>query len=134
MISEPVLMKAIGKLMAMPYFPVSENLVKLALLDELPEIVENDQQLDWLIRRVTHLYKQWPGLSEIRAVYCWTFKPRDGVNVYSGVYPDGIPSERPAAPLALPPARATTGLTADPEFEAKVRSLAALKKMPGRVK
>jgi hypothetical protein len=133
MVSGPALTKALSKLMAMPFFPLQEPLVKMAVAEELPTIAATDEQLEWLIQRVTRLFNQWPGLSEIRAVYCSKFRPLDGVTVYSGVYPDGIPSERAAAPPppALPPGH---DFTADPEFENELKSLSKLKQFPGRAK
>jgi hypothetical protein len=106
--------------------------LKLAVMEDLPEIVANDEQLAWLIRRATALYNQWPGLSEIRAVYCSKFRPRDGIEVNSGVYLDGIPSERAAAPvLALPVLPPGHSFTADLELENRMRSLGKLKSFPG---
>lgn len=131
MISEQALLVAAGRLLAMPFCPADE-LVKMAILDELPEIVEDDDQLRWLIARVLKLYNQWPGLSEIRAVYCSKFRPRDGVEVYSAVYPEGIPSEQPEILPALPPPRATKELTGDAKFEAELQRLAKLKQFPKR--
>lgn len=129
MISTEILYGAVGNLMAMPFFP-SEPLVKMAVLNELPQIVQTDAQLLWLIRRVTQLYNAWPGTSEIRAVYCSKYRPLDGIEVYSSVYPDGIPSERqagePAWP-ALPPGR----VTADLEFDRKLQAVAKVKQFPG---
>ena len=142
MISESVLALALGRLMALPFFP-SDHLVKAAVLEELQQMVANDEQLEWLIRRVTGLYKEWPGLSEIRAVYCSRFRPRDGVEVYSGVYPDGIPSERLESPpassnlrlnsagqLALPPGDAP--ISADPKVEKAVEIAIAVVKLKNR--
>lgn len=121
---------AMGRLMAMPFFP-TDQLVKLAVADEINAIAATDEQLEWLIRRVTVLFSQWPGLSEIRAVYCSRFKPVDGIEVYSGVYPDGIPPERPVlapVPKGLPPGHVAT---ADVEFDRKVQGLVRAKRFPG---
>src|SRR5215472_7254230 len=134
MITEGALLKAVGKLMSMPYYPVSETLVKISLIDELPEIAGNDEQLAWLIRRVTSLYAYWPGLSEIRAVYCSKFKPRDGIEVHSGVFLDGVPSESKArnreidSGLNKPRRQVTEGLvTRDLEFLKQIESAGAHK-------
>jgi len=83
---------AIGLLKSMPSFP-ADPMVRQAVSDDVLELVRDEHELLWLVRRVTQLYGEWPGLSEVRAVYCSKYKPRDGVEAYSGVYPDGIPSE-----------------------------------------
>ena len=43
-------------------------------------------------------------MREVRAVFCSKFKPADGIDVYSAVYLDGIPSEKESAPAVLPAA------------------------------
>jgi hypothetical protein len=85
----------------MPFFP-TDPLAKVALIDELAKIAANDEQLEWLMQRVQALFKVWPGLNEIKAVYCSRYKPLDGINVYSGVYPDGIPAAKANPAIAGP--------------------------------
>jgi hypothetical protein len=50
------------------------------------------------------LYKEWPGLREVRAVFCSKFKPRDGFDVDSDVYLDGVPSDSGSMPQIAAPA------------------------------
>ena len=54
-------------------------------------MVCDSEELDWLVREAPRRYRQgWPGIEEIRALYCARFRPRDGVVVASTVYEDGI--------------------------------------------
>jgi hypothetical protein len=94
-------------------------------------LVDTQEHLDWLVDRALKLYARWPGVGEIRALYCSRHRPKDGATTYSEVYESGYPSERSPAPLPLPPGHAST---ADAEFERELRTAAKLKKMPVRVK
>lgn len=116
----------ISDLTVMLFFP-SEPAARVALIRMVGEMAENEDQVRWLVQRMTSgLYNEWPGPGELRAVFCSRFRPRDGLTAYSSVYPDGIPSERPAAPplLALPPGHVAS---IDPELEHAVREVAAAK-------
>ena len=55
------------------------------------------------------------------------WKPKDGLEAFSTVYPRGIPSEHPKA--VVRDARRDEPVSADPELNRKVRELAALKKI-----
>lgn len=119
--------KAVASLKLMKFFPGDEDAC-LALVTDLGEMAQTEEQVEWLVRRVRNLYSEWPGIHELRAVFCSRFKPKDGINAYSTQFLDGVPPERPTiqpARIALPPGR----LTADDELEAGVRDLANRKKL-----
>lgn len=106
MISANVAIKALDRMAAsMRFFPADEG-VREIVAEELAAICSTDDQVDWLARRMSQVYHEWPGVEEMRACYCARYPPADGREVYSSAFPDGIPSERPA-PVevhALPPA------------------------------
>ena len=110
----------------MAFFP-SDPEVRAALVTVLMNLVETEEQLDWLVNRALRLYAKWPGVAELRALYCSRFKPRDGIESYSTVYLDGIPPEN------TPPRREpTASITADPELRKNVAELAHRRRMPKR--
>ena len=119
----------VRRLALMAFFP-SDPEVRAGLVAILLEMIETDEQLDWLVSRALRLYTRWPGVAEIRALYCSRYKPKDGVEGYSETYSDGYPSERPAgpAPSPLPPGRE---VTADSFFDKELIAAAKLKKFPG---
>lgn len=120
--------RGINKLGLMAFFP-SDPDTRAALVWVLMELVETEEQLDWLVGRALKCFSKWPGIAELRALYCSRFRPKDGVEAYSEVYPRGFPHESPEP--AKPPGRAAT---MDHEFERRLRELAKVKQMlpPGR--
>jgi hypothetical protein len=95
-----------------------------------------EEQVRWLVDRMTSgIYAEWPGIAEMRACFCYRYKPRDGVEAYSSVYaemprdPTAPPRPEIAAPYlkALPPGHE---VTPDPELEASIQQLAEKCKMP----
>jgi hypothetical protein len=108
----------------MAFFP-SDREVRGALVSVLADLVETEEQLDWLVTRALRLYAKWPGVAELRALYCSRFKPRDGVESYSTVYLDGIPPE-----TTPPPREPTAATTTDPELRKNVAELARRRRMP----
>lgn len=121
---------AIARLSLMKYFPSGPD-SRAALGAVLMEMCEYADQALWLAKRMSELYSDWPSEHELRAAYCSKYVPRDGREVYSEIYPDGIPSEKPADTPQLPPAPPRGLLTADPALQNEV-SLAA--RHLGRVK
>ena len=117
---------AVSRLALMAFFPGDPD-TRSALVWVLMQLVETTEQLDWLVERALKLYTRWPGVGEIRAVYCSRFKPKDGVEAYSAIYQSGFPHQTPAP--EAPPKRATS-YTADPEFEAELERVARLKQFP----
>jgi hypothetical protein len=117
---------AVSKLALMAFFPADAD-IRAALVWALLEMVETEEQLDWLVRRALRLYSKWPGIGEIRAIYCSKFKPKDGIEAYSTVYLDGIPSERPRPEMRDSPRGEP--ISADPDINRMVTQAAARKKL-----
>lgn len=121
----------VAKMALMAFFPGDPD-IRAALVSVFMDMVETDEQLDWLVNRALRLYGKWPGVAEIRALYCSRWKPKDGMETYSSIYPEGIPSERKApAPERDPPRGGP--VTADPDLNREIRQVADAKKLqPGR--
>lgn len=119
-----------GNLAYFPSKPAAQGLVT----DELTRMCGTIEQGAWLARRMCQLLEKWEGVKEMRAIYCSKFKPLDGIEVASGIYLDGIPSEkesRPmleAAPMKALPARVSASV--DPEGEKHVTELVQARAMP----
>lgn len=82
------------------YFPADAH-ARLGIAEEIGQMTGDIDRVRWLVSRVPKLYSEWPGIREVRAVYCASHKPDDGYEVYSGTYRDGIPSEKAPEPLQL---------------------------------
>jgi hypothetical protein len=82
------------------FFP-SDPHARLGIVEEISEITTDIDRVRWLVSRIPKIHSEWPGMREVRAAYCGKYKPDDGIEVYSLVYPDGIPSEKAAEPLAI---------------------------------
>lgn len=55
----------------------------------------------WLASRMVNLYRRWPGVPELRVVYCSQYRPLDGQEADgSETFPDGVP--------ALPPGQVSS--------------------------
>jgi hypothetical protein len=114
----------------MAFFPGNPD-TRAALIWVLMELVETEEQLDWLVGRALKVYAAWPGIAEPRALYCSRFKPKDGAEAYSTVYPNGIPSERPTTQIST--ANDTVRIvTKDPVMQKAVSELAVRKQLPAR--
>ena len=94
-LSLEVAVTLVSALRMLPFFPQSE-MGETLLAEELLRMCEREEQADWLIRRVFQLWKKWEGPQELRAVYCSKFRPRDGIEVGSQLYPEGVPSQNAA--------------------------------------
>jgi hypothetical protein len=122
---------AVAKMALMAFFPGDPD-IRAALVSVFVDMVDTEEQLDWLVNRALRLYARWPGVAEIRALYCSRWKPKDGIEAYSSIYPDGIPSERREPPArAMPPGRL---VTADAELDQRVQKAADAKKLKGAEK
>ncbi len=121
--------KAIGKLRLLRMNPLSDPGVASALMEELAAMCPDKEALEWLASRAIKVYRDWQGVLELRALLCSRYRPADGVEVYSSVFPDAIPLEQSAEvpPLALPPGHTAS---ADLKIEGMVADLAKRKMLP----
>lgn len=97
-------MKQIGRWAGTLKFFPSEVEARIGIAEQIAELAHSEEQVRWLVLRVPKLYQEWPGMREVRAVFCSKFSPRDGVEVYSDVFLDGIPSETIATAAQIAPA------------------------------
>lgn len=134
MITQKGIQRGIGTLSLMKFFPGDEDF-RAALIELLGEMCHDDEQVLWLAKRMRNLYQEWPGAHELRAVLCARYIPRDGIEVNSAVYLDGVPSESEERQLqiegptllALPPGHVAS---TDPESEKMVLDLSDQLAMP----
>jgi hypothetical protein len=138
-LSRDVIDRAMGRIALMKFFPSSDTVARATVMLELMQMCSSDDQVEWLSKRLSALYTEWPGLRELRAVFCSKFKPHDGVETNSADarFIDGIPREEPDKewrPALEPGQRLLTGETeqfsADPELEKTIHLLAESARMP----
>lgn len=98
-LSKNIVEQAVTEIAMMPFFPGSDDESRAVLLKHLYQLCSTDDQVRWLAGRFTTLFPKWPGLRELRALACTKFRPKDGIEIYSDAYPDGIPSEKELRPV-----------------------------------
>lgn len=87
------------------YFPApTQAIARGAIASEIQKICASETHAEWLVSRMAKLYTQWPGVRDMRMVYCSKYRPLDGFELAGGTedYPDGIPSEADSVMGALP--------------------------------
>jgi len=95
--------RAAGRIFLIPFFPSSSETDRATVVDELLCMVHSDAEALWLAYRLVQVFtKGWPGIGEMRALYCKRFKPKDGIELYSQQFPDGFPSEKQLGPIDIP--------------------------------
>ena len=95
--------RAAGRIFLMPFFPSSSETDRATVVDELLCMVHSDAEALWLAYRLVQVFtKGWPGIGEMRALYCKRFKPKDGIELHSQQFPDGFPSEKQLGPINIP--------------------------------
>ena len=95
MISARAINYALATMGMIRFFP-SDIEVKAKIGELIGKMCSTDEQVRWLADRMVELHgSQWPGPDELRATLCSKFKPKDGRELDSAVYLDGIPSEKP---------------------------------------
>lgn len=102
-------------LAAIPNFYPREAAARSAIAEEIGAMCASPEDAVWLVKRMIRLYSKWPGVIEMRLVYCSGRQPLDGIQAIcaSQDYPDGIPSERDGAiPAALLAATETKRIAA----------------------
>lgn len=111
----------IARLAMLKFFPTDPE-ARTSIVGMVCEMADNDEQVDWLTRRMLVLYNEWPGPKELRALFCSRHKPKDGIEAKSEKFLEGVPSEKKPEPMkALPPGSVAS---ADPNAERAVRLLA----------
>lgn len=115
---------------AIPFFPAGSGALG-AVAGEISAMCESEDQARWLAVRMTRLYDRWPGVAEMRRVFCASYLPLDGVAEIEGsvIYPEGIPSGRPPEPepLRLTGKPAAGEISAAASIEGAVRDLVVMK-------
>jgi hypothetical protein len=110
-------------LAVLEYFP-SDGGARMLIASQIRGMCRDMAEAKWLITRTVTLYRKWPGLIELRQVYCSKYThPLDGQSAIgvSEVYPDGIPSER----IETAPSLQLAGsVSASPSITATVSDLA----------
>jgi hypothetical protein len=87
---------------AMKFTP-GDGLSRALIGEELRSMVHDASEAMWLTKRMSRLYTDWPGVKEMRRVYCKSGRiPLDGVldDSPSEIYTadEGIPPERQIPP------------------------------------
>ena len=82
----------VDQLTILKYFPSDEG-ARVALGRLLMRMCDEPWKAQWLADRMIDLFSEWPGPSELRAVYCSKYNPADGIECDSEVYLNGIDSK-----------------------------------------
>jgi hypothetical protein len=127
MITEEEAYAAVMTLSVLPYFPAGQA-AHMVVADLIMRMCNTGEQAQWLVRRAMDLWSKWEGPRELRGLMCSRFKPKDGIEVnYSALFPDGIPSEKPLPPPAMPALPPGRVVSADHILDDLVQSVAKLK-------
>lgn len=124
-------MRLIGRWSGTVKFFPSDAQARIGIAEQIAGMASNEDQVRWLVKRIPTLYREWPPMLEVRAVFCAKFRPLDGIEADSEVYTDGIPSEssslRPQ--IAVPELRQLSGecvpVSSDPEMAKLIAKVAA---------
>lgn len=76
--------RKLAELTMLKYFP-HPDYAHAALVRMVCEMAQNDEQIDWLVKRMLSLYNEWPGPQVLRAIFCRRFKPADGIEAHVSV-------------------------------------------------
>lgn len=77
----------------MRFFP-TEPAGRLAIVKSVAAMSGSEERACWIVDQMLALTNDWPGILEVRGVYCLRFKPADGVEGESEICPTGqIPAD-----------------------------------------
>ena len=102
MISSSAAMDAAKSLADLNFFPSEEN-GQISVATIISSMCHTVDQARWLVEKMHRTYNSWPGPLEMRACFCSKFRPIDGFEVGSTIYPDGIPSDKEQLPQIVAP-------------------------------
>lgn len=88
-------------LAALKFYP-SEAGARSMIGSEIASMCNSDEEAHWLVREMVRRYKEWPGILEMRAVFCDRKEPRDGVCAISPAVEQLREAEQTKEMLALP--------------------------------
>ncbi len=96
----------VSELSLMKYFP-SDAMARVALVRMVCEMTGSEERAKWLVKRALAVFNEWPGPRELRALYCSRWRPMDGVEAYSMIYPadesgGGFPRDPQLPPAPAP--------------------------------
>ena len=117
--------RALGKLALMSFFPTGDE-AQAALVRAVMKMVDTEEHLHWLTERALELYPRWPGIGELRALYCSRYRPKDGVEAYSEIY-ERFPHE--SRPEQCAPEPADAPVSSDKGLDGKVREMAKARRL-----
>ena len=58
----------VAQMGTMKYFP-SDPAVRLALVELMGDLTDDEEKVRWLIKRARTIFPEWPGEREIRALF-----------------------------------------------------------------
>ena len=120
------------------FFPGDPD-ARIGIAEEIVSFASTADQVEWLVKKVSQVYKEWPGILEVRAVFCTRYKPADGVEASLGTTSPAFvalcsePTDdlaRLQAPQRLQISGQVEIVTEDTEFNALVKSIAKAKSDP----
>ena len=122
-------MRLIGRLAGTLKFFPSDPDARFGIAQEIADMAANEEQVTWLVGRLPKLFTEWPGLLEVRAVFCTRYKPQDGVEAALGSSSPAFVALCGDEVPALPSGRRMIAapVTSDPELLAMVARCAKLR-------
>ena len=114
----------IGQLSILKFFP-SDLEARVALVGIVCQFADDNEKIEWLVRRALVVFNEWPGPRELRALYCSRWKPADGAEAHSMLYPTdegggwfprdpALPAPAPLIPLSEEESRRLLQMAAEP--------------------
>src|ERR1043166_7736980 len=105
-----------------PFFPTESVAIEI-IAGEIMKIVEDPEKLQWLTETACIKMPRWgseyqSGLGELRGLYCWRYRPVDGVEGWSSLpgYRAGDSEAAHMAAIASPEAAGLLPAPADSGF------------------
>lgn len=117
------------------FFP-SDVEARVGIAEQISAMAGDEDQVRWLVSRISQLFTDWPGMLEVRAVFCTRYKAKDGVEAALGSASPAFASlcadeHESLAQISAPRSRKITGeiapVSADIEMQELIARCAAPK-------